>query len=33
MNLGMMGGMFSGAVKEVLTKGAEDFEKSLQGIV
>jgi uncharacterized protein (DUF302 family) len=33
MNLGMMAGMFSGAVKEVLTKGAEDFEKSLQGIV
>jgi uncharacterized protein (DUF302 family) len=33
MNLGMMAGMFSGAVKEVLKKGAEDFEKSLQGIV
>ena len=33
MNLGMMSGMFSGAVKDVLTKGAEDFERSLEGVV
>jgi uncharacterized protein (DUF302 family) len=33
MNLGMMAGMFSGDVKDVLKKGAEDFERSLEGIV
>ena len=33
MNLGMMAEMYSGTVKEVLKKGAEDFEKSLEGIV
>jgi uncharacterized protein (DUF302 family) len=33
MNLGMMSGMFAGTVKEVLEKGAEDFEKSLEGVV
>jgi uncharacterized protein (DUF302 family) len=33
MNLGMMSGMFSGGVKEVLKSGAADFEKSLEGIV
>jgi uncharacterized protein (DUF302 family) len=33
MNLTMMSGMYTGAVKDVLTKGAEDFEKSLEGIV
>ena len=33
MNLSMMAGMFSDTVKEVLQRGAEDFEKSLEGIV
>lgn len=33
MNLSMMSQMFSGKVKEVLTKGMEDFEQSLEGIV
>jgi uncharacterized protein (DUF302 family) len=33
MNLSMMAEMYSGTVKEVLKKGAEDFEKSLEGIV
>jgi uncharacterized protein (DUF302 family) len=33
MNLAMMSGMYSGVVKEVLEKGAEDFEKSLEGII
>jgi uncharacterized protein (DUF302 family) len=33
MNLGMMSAMFSGDVKEVLTQGAENFEKSLEGVV
>ena len=32
MNLSMMAGMFSGTVKEVLKKGNEDFEKSLEGV-
>jgi hypothetical protein len=29
----MMSAMFSGDVKEVLTQGAENFEKSLEGVV
>ena len=33
MNLGMMSAMFSGDVKEVITQGAENFEKSLEGVV
>lgn len=33
MNLGMMAGMFHGTTKEVLENGAENFEKSLEGIV
>jgi hypothetical protein len=33
MNLAMMSGMYTGVVKEVLEKGAEDFEKSLEGII
>jgi uncharacterized protein (DUF302 family) len=33
MNLAMVSGMYSGVVKEVLEKGAEDFEKSLEGII
>lgn len=33
MNLGMMSMMYSGIVKEVLAKGAADFEASLSGIV
>lgn len=32
MNLGMMGDMFSGVVKEVLINGAHYFENSLEGI-
>jgi uncharacterized protein (DUF302 family) len=33
MNLGMMSGMFGGTTKEVLEGGAENFERSLEGIV
>ena len=33
MNLGMMSGMFSGIVKEVLSNGAANLEKTLQGVV
>jgi len=33
MNLGMMSGMFSGVVQEVLNNGAANLEKTLQGIV
>ena len=33
MNLGMMSGMFSGVVQEVLSTGAENLEKSIQGVV
>jgi len=33
MNLGMMSGMFSGVVQEVLNNGATNLEKTLQGIV
>jgi uncharacterized protein (DUF302 family) len=33
MNLGMMSGMFSGAVQEVLNNGAGNLEKTLQGVV
>ena len=33
MNLGMMSGMFSGAVQEVLSNGAANLEKTLQGVV
>ncbi len=33
MNLGMMSGMFSGAVQEVLSNGATNLEKTLQGVV
>ncbi len=33
MNLGMMSGVFSGIVKEVLSNGAANLEKTLQGVV
>ena len=33
MNLGMMSGMFSGAVQEVLNNGAGNLEKTLKGVV
>jgi hypothetical protein len=33
MNLSMMSAMFSGTVKELLEKGAQDFEKSREGVV
>jgi uncharacterized protein (DUF302 family) len=33
MNLGMMSGMFSGVVQEVLSSGASNLEKTLQGVV
>lgn len=33
MNIGMMGGMFSGEVKEVLTDGGERLEASLREII
>ena len=33
MNLGMMSGMFSGVVQEVLNNGAANLEKTLQGVV
>jgi len=33
MNLGMMNGMFSGGVQEVLSNGAANLEKTLQGVV
>ena len=33
MNIGMMGGMFSGEAKEVLTDGGERLEASLRGII
>ncbi len=33
MNIGMMGGMFSGEVKEVLTDGGERLEASLKEII
>ena len=33
MNLGMMSGMFSGVVREVLNNGAGNLEKTLQGVV
>ena len=33
MNIGMMGGMFSGEAKEVLTDGGERIEASLRGII
>jgi uncharacterized protein (DUF302 family) len=33
MNLGMMSGMFSGVVQEVLNNGAGNLEKTLQGVV
>ena len=33
MNLGMMSGMFSGVVQEVLSNGAANLEKTLQGVV
>jgi uncharacterized protein (DUF302 family) len=33
MNLGMMSGMFSGVVKDVLHNGAANLEKTLEGIV
>jgi uncharacterized protein (DUF302 family) len=33
MNLGMMSGMFSGIVQEVLNNGADNLEKTLQGVV
>jgi uncharacterized protein (DUF302 family) len=33
MNLGMMSGMFSGAVKDVLSNGAANLEKTLEGVV
>ena len=33
MNLGMMSGMFSGVVQEVLSSGAANMEKTLQGVV
>jgi hypothetical protein len=33
MNLGMMSGMFSGVVQEVLNNGATNLEKTLQGVV
>ena len=33
MNLGMMSGMFSGAVKDVLSNGAVNLEKTLEGVV
>ena len=33
MNLGMMSGMFSGVVKEVLSEGAVNLENTLQGVV
>ena len=33
MNLGMMSGMFSGVIQEVLNNGAANLEKTLQGVV
>jgi hypothetical protein len=33
MNLGMMSGMFSGVVQEVLNNGAANLEKTLQGVI
>ena len=33
MNLEMMGGMFSGVVQEMLSNGAANLEKTLQGVV
>jgi hypothetical protein len=33
MNIGMMGGMFSGEAKEVLADGGKRLEASLKGIV
>jgi uncharacterized protein (DUF302 family) len=33
MNLGMMSGMFSGVVQEVLNNGADNLENTLQGVV
>ncbi|NIN35101.1 MAG: DUF302 domain-containing protein, partial [Gammaproteobacteria bacterium] len=33
MNLGMMSGMFSGVVQEVLSNGAANLEKTLQGVI
>jgi uncharacterized protein (DUF302 family) len=33
MNLGMMSGMFAETAKEVLANGAENFERSLSGII
>ena len=33
MNLGMMSGMFTGVVQEVLSSGAANMEKTLQGVV
>ncbi len=33
MNIGMMGGMFSGEVKEVLTDGGERLDTSLREII
>ncbi len=33
MNLGMMSGMFSGVVQEVMSNGAANLEKTLQGVI
>ncbi len=33
MNLGIMSGMFSGVVQEVMSNGAANLEKSLQGVL
>ena len=33
MNLGMMSGMFSGVIQEVMSNGAANLEKTLQGVV
>jgi uncharacterized protein (DUF302 family) len=33
MNLGMMSGVFSGVVKEMLSNGAANLEKTLQGVI
>jgi hypothetical protein len=33
MNIGMMGGMFSGEAKEVFTDSGERLEASLDGII
>jgi hypothetical protein len=33
MNLEMMSGMFSGAAREMLSSGAGNLEKTLQGVI